>query len=300
MPFQSALKGLLTIVEDHKSSVPVHVFFDLDSTLFSVRRRTQTILRQFADEYKDQFPEQTRVLRNIELLDTDWGIKSALIRSGISFDLNFGPAVRDYWKLHFFSSTFLHLDDPYPGAVQFVQRLASAGAVVSYLTGRDRHRMGSGTIDSLRAHGFPLDTNANHLMMKPSLAISDVDYKEAVFAELFGIPSQESQFQTVRNPSHSSAPPVEALIASITDAENGTDKISETFTNRKFTALEPFKIAEDESPKLWFLENEPVILHRILNRQFPINCIFVDSVHSGRALAPDGIAIAKPDYRLIE
>jgi hypothetical protein len=220
-------------------SQPVKVFLDLDSTLFTVRHRTQALLRKFAVEHSRQFPRQAASLEAVEVLDTDWGIRSALLRSGIAFDAEFAEQIRRYWQTGFFSSDYLHLDEPYPGAVDFVNRLKAAGAHVHYLTGRDRPRMGAGTEQSLRAHGFPLDLPLEQLLMKPQPDHSDIDFKESVFRKLDGI------FREV-----------------------------------------------------WFFENEPLIINRLIEAKMRVNCVFVDSVHSGRALPPQGIPTVKPDFRL--
>jgi hypothetical protein len=49
--------------------------------------------------------------------------------------------------------------------------------------------------------------------------------------------------------------------------------------------------------EVWFLENEPLILNRLLEAKVRVNCIFVDSVHSGRATAPAHLPRIRPDFR---
>ena len=43
--------------------------------------------------------------------------------------------------------------------------------------------------------------------------------------------------------------------------------------------------------KVWFFENEPVIIHRVLQDHPEINIIYIDTVHSGRAEAPEGLPV---------
>ena len=43
--------------------------------------------------------------------------------------------------------------------------------------------------------------------------------------------------------------------------------------------------------KVWFFENEPVIINRVREDHPEINIIYIDTVHSGRADAPEGLPV---------
>lgn len=162
----------------------IHTFvFDLDSTLFCVSPRTQVILRDFGDLEAATYPHHAKILKSIQVTPKDWGIKTALIRHGMSAPLDVFEAIRKHWLRHFFSSDYLHHDQPYPGAVEFVQKTSELGAEIFYLTGRDRPRMGEGTVRILRDLGFPL-TSPENLLMKPSENVIDVDFKVAAFQKI--------------------------------------------------------------------------------------------------------------------
>lgn len=151
--------------------------FDLDSTVFCVSPRSQKILHDFAidSKFNQLFPEETHVIQKIKLLPTDWGIRSALEREKVRSTINFFELVRDYWREGFFSNQYLSYDQPYEGAVQFIQTLHHLGCKIFYLTGRDVHRMGSGTKDQLMHWSLPL--NERNLIMKPQAGLIDEHYK---------------------------------------------------------------------------------------------------------------------------
>lgn len=157
----------------------VQIFFDLDSTLFNVSHRTQAILRDFANTPKMQelYPAECEKLKTIRVLDDDWGIRTVLERSQIQSELRFFESVREFWMNHFFSNRYLIHDQPYEGAVEFVRQLKSQGADIAYLTGRDRPRMETGTVESLRKWNFPLETPEQQLFMKPSAYMNDGEFK---------------------------------------------------------------------------------------------------------------------------
>ena len=151
--------------------------FDLDSTLFNVSTRTQTILSEFAEL------NQIEKLKNVEVKQEDRGIKEALLRAGYSLDtdLEMLKTLRDFWSERFFSNEYLHYDVPYLGAVSFVQALEDAGCEIKYLTGRDYARMHKGTIEVLNKWGFPLKENS--LFLKPEKTQDDELFKHDWFRD---------------------------------------------------------------------------------------------------------------------
>lgn len=161
------LETILTIAAQNKSTVCV---FDLDSTLFNVSLRTKKILNEFAEIHK---PE----LKDVDILHTDWGLREPLNRAGYHYeqDTFLHQQLRDFWVDRFFSNDYLHFDAPYPGAVAFVQKLFQTECQIHYLTGRDVHRMGQGTLDVLNKWGFP--TTAQNLHLKPNRSLDDHAFK---------------------------------------------------------------------------------------------------------------------------
>ncbi len=179
---------LVEIQSDLKSAKPgqkVIAVFDLDSTLFDVSPRIQKILHEFAEENKELFPNEAAVISQIKVDHRVWGIKNTLESHGLKSDdekvLN---RVREYWFQKFFSNDYLDLDRPYEGAVEFVKQIKNEGAEIRYLTGRDDHRMGRGTLESLRAWQFPLSENLSELALKPDQKMVDHEFKRDWFLAL--------------------------------------------------------------------------------------------------------------------
>lgn len=179
------LRHILKLAE--ASSDPFLFVFDLDSTLFDVSPRIQKIIHNFAEapENRALFPAQVEILKKIELQKSDWGIKTCLIRAGLDQQHpDFYEAVRKYWFKHFFSNEYLKYDVPYEGAVEFVQKLAQTHHDIAYLTGRDQHRMGIGSRETLIDAGFPLDDKRARLVLKPHQSQIDHDFKKNWFLDL--------------------------------------------------------------------------------------------------------------------
>lgn len=169
----------------HAKNSSVAIFFDLDSTLFCVSPRTQAILRSLAaqENIVSRFENEARLLATLEVLPTDWGVKSALLRTQVQWPHEFLLAIRDYWRKHFFSSDFLHHDLIYPEANSYVSRLSELGASVFYLTGRPRGPMHEGTVQNLERWGFPLPS-PDRLLMKPSDTEADESFKALMLKDL--------------------------------------------------------------------------------------------------------------------
>ncbi len=169
-------KKLLTL----KPSEQRVFVFDIDSTLYDVTPRNQQIVRHFgATQNLDS--DLKNILLNFISLSEDWGIKPGLMRINknnfkkyITEDLI--KSIKAHWNTYFFSKDFLHLDQVYPGAVEFLQKLNKL-APIYYLTGRDEPRMGHGTREQLTASNFPLSPHRNQLILKPDQSLLDHTYK---------------------------------------------------------------------------------------------------------------------------
>lgn len=185
MSSQPVLIDILNTVQ----SAPLEslVIFDLDSTLFDLRLRVTSILRDFAADAKwqEQFPAECRALGGVEIRPGDWGIETPLMRLGLNpaRQSEFFRAVKRHWSDGFFSNHYLRHDFPLPGAVEFVHLLHRRGGQILYLTGRDVRRMQEGTLESLRETGFPLapgDAGIDakvRLHLKPHAALDDAEFK---------------------------------------------------------------------------------------------------------------------------
>ena len=178
-------KILNQAVEAKKHGKAFVVVFDLDSTLFCVRFRNASILNQLAadTELNQHFPEFAPHLKSLNVTPKDWGIRTILARAKILGTIDFFEMIRTKWAEAFFSSLHLHHDEPYPGAVSYVQALADVGTDIHYLTGRDWPRMGQGTLASLKKWQFPL-LSEKHLHMKPDSTRHDADFKLDVLQKL--------------------------------------------------------------------------------------------------------------------
>ncbi|MCB0389859.1 MAG: HAD family hydrolase [Bdellovibrionales bacterium] len=170
------------IIEDvssnSKFNKSTHCIFDLDSTLFNVTSRTEKILSELIDDkyFINNFPSEIKKLRKPLVNHDDWGIKEALIRSGIECP-KFYEKAKKYWAKRFFSNEYLKFDIPYAGASEFVNELYSLGAHITYLTGRDQIRMLVGTVESLKQWNFPVDLKHTSLALKPKSSDEDTEFK---------------------------------------------------------------------------------------------------------------------------
>lgn len=165
---------------------PLLAIFDLDSTLFEVSPRSQAILEEFIahPEAQSRYPEEIVELEKLTIHPLDWGIRPTLERSQIRSTWDFFETVRDFWVERFFNNNYLHHDKLYEGALEFVQELHGAGATIKYLTGRDRERMGEGTLRVLRERMFPIANPHSHVILKPHSSLEDAAYKVERIREL--------------------------------------------------------------------------------------------------------------------
>lgn len=180
-----ALLQVSEFVRSQARESKVAVIFDLDSTLFSVGPRTQAILRRLAEEenFRSQYETVAEWLKGVEVKASDWGIKALIERHSVSGPVEMFHAIRDFWKRHFFSSDFLHHDEIYPLANDYVRHLKDLGAEIFYLTGRPEQSMRSGTVAALTKWNFPLDSHT-HLLMKPTETEADEHFKTSTLKKM--------------------------------------------------------------------------------------------------------------------
>jgi hypothetical protein len=175
----SKLNEIIKTVSDFRTqNLRALAVFDLDSTLFNVSTRTKKILSEFAELH------QLEELKNVEVKHEDWGIKEAVLRAGYhpDRDLDMLEKLRDFWFERFFTNEYVHYDVPYAGAISYVLELHQAGCEIKYLTGRDQHRMGRGSLEVLKKWGFPCEPG--QLILKPERSIDDGLFKKNWFIDL--------------------------------------------------------------------------------------------------------------------
>ncbi len=166
---------------DH-GGMPLLVF-DLDGTLFRTGGRHLAVLRDFAagaDPALEGIAALREALPQITPEEFGYFVTDALAPWGLG-----GPALNaalvKHWSDRYFTSAYCVYDTPAPGALDLVNAVVSAGAVVWYATSRAEPTMGIGTRLSLQQHDFPLNERAA-LAMRGDLAQSDRDFKEAIIA----------------------------------------------------------------------------------------------------------------------
>ena len=193
---------------------------------------------------QEQHPKEYSLLRTVQIQSGDWGLRQPLEKMGFQSTPDFHKTLREYWRQHFFSSQFLHHDQPYVGAIEYVTALQDIGAQIYYLTGRDQLNMRKGTIQSLSFWGLPLAEDTR-LIMKPHKGSHEDDvYKDLMMQQL------------------------------IRDLQSQRGHV----------------------PKMWFFENEPVILHKLKMTTPHVNLIWVDTTHSGRGQPPTDLTTVRAPW----
>ena len=162
------------------ASAPPFVILDLDSTLYEVARRTFRILREWGAS--SQATSITRdPLSYLTAEDIRFSVRDTLIAAGLDVEnaayRDELSALREFWWSRFFTSSYLKEDRPYPGAVDFVQRLFAAGAHLVYLTGREKMPMLEGTLSNLIRDQFPPLGDRVQLVMKDEKNGDDLAHK---------------------------------------------------------------------------------------------------------------------------
>ena len=178
------LKKALALVKGRagQGKGAVAAVFDLDSTLFCMKHRTEAILKGFVKERAP--PSAKAKLADLTVTERDWSVEEVFSRYGLSPEDPVTKAARSYWNNRFFTNEFLlKWDRPYPGAADYVRRMEKAGAAVFYLTGRSRRSMGEGSLVSLRKWGFPLQ-NPARLILKGKADDDDALYKSGELAKI--------------------------------------------------------------------------------------------------------------------
>ena len=165
------------VIEKAKTRKSLFVF-DIDSTLFCMKYRTQALIESClkSTAFRKKFKPHLQKIKEIQVTETDWSIPEIMARYGFHPDEEVVIAVHDIWRKGFFSNDYLHLDRPYKNCVSFIQSISQLNAPIYYLTARNYNTMFEGTIRSLNQWGFPLNKES-HLIMKKDSKNSDVAHK---------------------------------------------------------------------------------------------------------------------------
>lgn len=176
---------LIKILDEVRAGKKCAAVFDLDSTLFCVSPRSQAILRELATDadFTRDFPAAAAALSKIEILPTEYGIKTAITRAGVQPVPGLVERVVQFWREKFFSNTHMHHDLTYPGAQDFVRRVHDGGADVYYLTGRNENKQREGTMRTLKSWNFP-DLPLERVILKLRSEDQDHIYKETQLKEI--------------------------------------------------------------------------------------------------------------------
>ena len=159
--------------------------FDLDSTLFCMKYRTQAIINSCIKEkeFYNRFSDKMDKMREIQVTERDWSVKEIMSRYGFSPEEPCVLFMDKYWRKSFFRNTYLHLDRPYKGCVEFINRIASGNTVIFYLTARNHATMLEGTVKSLKKWRFCFE-DEKKLIMKENTETEDAIYKTEELKQL--------------------------------------------------------------------------------------------------------------------
>lgn len=176
------LKKALKFVKQKEQSLFV---FDLDSTLFCMKYRSQAIIDSCLreEEFRDQFSDKIEKMKKIKVTERDWSIKEIMSRYGFSPEEPCVLFMDKYWRKSFFKNTYLHLDRPYKGCVEFIECISSGNTIIFYLTARNHATMLEGTVESLKKWKFYFE-DEKKLIMKESTEIEDAAYKTEKLKQL--------------------------------------------------------------------------------------------------------------------
>ena len=157
------------------SQIP-QIILDLDGTLFDNVPRTKRILLDQAQELFGADAEITHRIGAMAEKAFEYNPIDTLRKHGVE-DEDTLTRLREAWGAHFFDSHYLGHDAPLDGAVEAARSWWSAGAEITYLTGRHVPEMYLGTARSLHEAGFPVGTIRAQLLMKPAFDLNDVAFK---------------------------------------------------------------------------------------------------------------------------
>lgn len=153
---------------------------DVDLTLLDNAERNRAIWTAFGHRLRGRWDGAADVVRRARDLPIAFGVDENMKALGIDRDDLRRDGLR-FWLEAFFSERYLPLDRPFPGAVEAVRRLRTAGVDVVYLTARPTSMI-AGTAASFREAGLPAGVPGATLVMKEDRREPDDHYKERALA----------------------------------------------------------------------------------------------------------------------
>ncbi len=159
------------------------VVFGIDGALFDSRPRILQVLFDYADEVEGDAPEVAHALRSLTLDRVHYLLSETLRECGIHH-AELVRSVTSFWRERFHTDEYVVLDEPTPGAVDYVRAIHDAGGGVVLLSGRDVHGMLLGTVQSLRDHGLPIAEVGVELVLKPDATLDTEAFKRQVLPKL--------------------------------------------------------------------------------------------------------------------
>ncbi len=159
------------------------VALDLDGTLFDNRPRTLAILRAFALSLREEVPELQQAVQDVRIEQLQYSPSQAVAALGLPHE-DLPNRFMAFWRDRFFTNAWQALDAVEDGAAAFAHALVDADLGVVYLTGRDRPGMMAGVLHGLDVHGFPLMTAQTQVVLKPSFAMGDIEFKRQALGQL--------------------------------------------------------------------------------------------------------------------
>ena len=164
------LRGALQSIAPHRRAA----VFDLDSTLLVNKVRQARIVREWGAQHDERLtqckPEYV----------VSWDLRETTTLCGLSAEESeqIYPALKEFWRVRFFTSEYCKDDTPVAGAREYLHAVLEQGGEILYVTGRQQD-MGPGTIESFRRAGFPLPHGEQvQLWLKPKLEDDDDAWKE--------------------------------------------------------------------------------------------------------------------------
>lgn len=165
-----------------RGGLPV-VVFNIDGTILDNSPRSLAIMRDFVESNPVEAAEIADSVMALTPDQVDYYVVDTFKKCGLQNFFLLEAALR-YWAENFFTARYTSLDMPITGAVDFVREIHDAGALIVYVSGRNRDVMLGATAESLRAAGFPVATTRTLLILSPCTAEAARLFKRHAYGEI--------------------------------------------------------------------------------------------------------------------
>lgn len=164
------------------------IIFDIDDTIIDCRHRKFRVIRDFIAQplIREAFPLECLLTERLVWENVQYRVMDTLAIEGVQ-NQDFGEQLFQFWRQNYFTYPYLIEDEPFPGALEFVQLCHKLGAVIVYLTGRDLPGMGPATFDTIRKLGFPATGDRVHFILKQDPTIEDLEFKVLALEKIAGL-----------------------------------------------------------------------------------------------------------------